>query len=310
MNKIQLYKKAKNIVNAYKIKAEENADEFLENCLNNVKFKTNYQNIKNLEFEIAKAEFEGLDTNMQKELLNVLKKERTSILKELKLNEESFSPNYNCKNCCDTGNLNGKTCNCVKKIMADIINDQIGVLVDKTHTFKNSKAENKLTEKNNKIYEKASLWCEKYPTSKYKNLILCGKTGVGKTYLTECMINALSKKFIPTLFVTSFGLNNTCLKYHTTFDNTKSSILEPLLSCDVLVIDDLGTEPILKNVTAEYLYLIINERAIHNLTTIVTTNLTPNDINNRYGERIFSRLFNKSNSLAFNFDGCDLRIKK
>ena len=310
MNKIQLYKKAKNIVDSYKIKAEEKADNLLEKCFESVKFKTNYQNIKNLEFEIAKAEFDGLDTKMQKELLKVLNKERTTILKELKLTEEDFKPKYNCEKCCDTGETNGKTCSCVKKVMADLINKQIGVLVDETHTFKNSKKENLLTEKNNKIYEKANLWCEKYPTSKYKNLVLCGKTGVGKTYLTECIINALSKKFVPTLFVTSFGLNNTSLKYHTTFDNTKSSVLEPLLSCDVLVIDDLGTEPILKNVTAEYLYLIINERAIHNLTTIVTTNLSPNDINNRYGERIFSRLFNKANSLAFNFDGCDLRIKK
>lgn len=310
MNKIQLYKKAKNIVNTYKIKAEEKAEEVLDNALTNVKFKTNYQNIKNLEFEIAKLEFDKLDTKMQKELLSVLKKERVTILKDLKLKEEDFLPKYNCKACEDTGIHKNQTCNCVKAVMAKLINNQIGVLVDTTHTFAKSKNENKLTEKNTKIYEKASLWCEKYPTSKYKNLVLCGKTGVGKTFLTECIINALSKKFVPTLFVTAFGLNNTSLKYHTTFDNTKSSILEPLLTCDVLVIDDLGTEPILKNVTAEYLYLIINERAIHNLTTIVTTNLTPNDINNRYGERIFSRLFNKSNSLAFNFDGCDLRIKK
>lgn len=310
MNKIQLYKKAKNIVNSFKVKAEENADAVLEDCFNSVRFKTNYQNIKNLEFEIAKAEFDGNSTTTQKELLKVLKKERATILKELNLSEEDFAPKYNCKKCDDTGVYENQTCVCVKKVMADLINKQIGVLVDKTHNFKNSEKENKLTDKNKKIYEKINLWCEKYPDTKYKNLILCGKTGVGKTYLTECIINSLSQKFIPTLFVTSFGLNNTCLKYHTTFDNTKAGILEPLLSCDVLVIDDLGTEPILKNVTAEYLYLIINERAIHNLTTIVTTNLSPNDINNRYGERIFSRLFNKANSLALSFDGSDLRIKK
>lgn len=310
MNKIQLYKKAKQIVNSYKTIAENKVEEVLENCLKSVKFKTNYQNIQNLTFEIAKAKFQGADTKMQEELLLVLNKERQNLLKELNLTENDFLPKYNCTKCNDLGEINGKTCSCVKKVMANLINEQIGVAVDKTHTFENSKKENLLTEKNNKIYEKASLWCEKYPTSKYKNLVLCGKTGVGKTYLTECIINALSKKFVPTLFVTSFGLNNTCLKYHTTFDNTKSSVLEPLLNCDVLVVDDLGTEPILKNVTAEYLYLIINERAIHNLTTIVTTNLSPNDINNRYGERIFSRLFNKSNSLVFFFDGNDLRIKK
>lgn len=310
MNKIQLYKKAKQTVDSFRLNAENQVEAVLENCLANVKFKTNYQNIKNLEFEIAKAEFEKQDVSMQKELLSVLLKERKSILDELNLTEENFVPNYHCKNCNDTGSFKGKTCSCIKKIMANLINEQIGVCVNTSHTFAKSKTENKLTEKNSKIYEKANLWCEKFPDSKYKNLVLCGKTGVGKTYLTECIVNALSKKYVPTLFVTAFGLNNTFLKYHTCFDNTKTSILEPLLNCNVLVIDDLGTEPVLKNVTIEYLYLLINERLTHNLTTIVTTNLSPIEINNRYGERIFSRLFNKTNSLPFNFDGDDLRIKK
>ena len=125
MNKIQLYKKAKNIVNTYKIKAEEKAEEVLDNALTNVKFKTNYQNIKNLEFEIAKLEFNKLDTKMQKELLSVLKKERATILKDLKLKEEDFLPKYNCKTCEDTGIHKNQTCNCVKAVMAKLINNQM-----------------------------------------------------------------------------------------------------------------------------------------------------------------------------------------
>ena len=110
--------------------------------------------------------------------------------------------------------------------------------------------------------------------------------------------------------MTAFGLNNTSLKYHTTFDNTKSSILEPLLTCDVLVIDDLGTEPINKNVTLEYLYLVINERQLAGKPTIITTNLTPDGVINRYGERIFSRINNKLISLNIKLDGQDMRLKK
>ena len=99
------------------------------------------------------------------------------------------------------------------------------------------------------------------------------------------------------------------LNYHTTFDSQKNSILEPFLTCSCLIIDDLGTEPILKNVTKEYLYLIINERMVNDKSTIISTNLTPDQIIDRYGERIFSRLFNKTNCLKLEFTSSDLRLK-
>ena len=73
------------------------------------------------------------------------------------------------------------------------------------------------------------------------------------------------------------------------------------------MIDDLGTEPVLKNVTLEYLYLILNERLTSNKATVITTNLDLNGIINRYGERIYSRITNKSNTFVCRFTGADLR---
>jgi DNA replication protein DnaC len=60
----------------------------------------------------------------------------------------------------------------------------------------------------------------------------------------------------------------------------------------------------------EYLYLILNERMLNNLSTIITTNLEPGEILTNYGERIFSRLVNKKTSICINLDGEDLRLKK
>ena len=74
------------------------------------------------------------------------------------------------------------------------------------------------------------------------------------------------------LYIPSFNLNNELLSYHTTFDNTKN--LDRFLNPDVLVIDDLGTENMFKNITQEYLLYLLNERQRLNKTTIFTTNLT------------------------------------
>jgi DNA replication protein DnaC len=107
--------------------------------------------------------------------------------------------------------------------------------------------------------------------------------------------------------VTAFGFNNCVLKYHTTFDEQKLTHMEPLLDADLLVIDDLGTESILKNVTHEYLYVVLNERMNSKKLTVVTSNLSREGIRERYGERIYSRLFDKNLGYADILGGTDLR---
>ena len=107
--------------------------------------------------------------------------------------------------------------------------------------------------------------------------------------------------------LTAFAANNRFLKYHTTFNEDKSGWLDPMLDCSFLIIDDLGTESILKNVTLEYFYQIINERNTSGKLTLITTNLGHDDILARYGERIYSRLFDKSLSFAYSIKGKDIR---
>ena len=161
-----------------------------------------------------------------------------------------------------------------------------------------------------KMFEKISHWCETFGTSKYKNLLLTGTTGVGKTYLVESICNKLLSKNISVMFLTAFALNNLFLKFHTTFDSSKSSILEQVLGCDVLIIDDLGSEPKYKNVTEEYMYLVTNERLSKNQSTIITTNLGLEGVLSRYGERTFSRLCNKQNSIILKIENSDIRLKR
>ena len=100
------------------------------------------------------------------------------------------------------------------------------------------------------------------------------------------------------------------MKYHCAKLEEKDEILNNYINCDILCIDDLGTENILKNVTCEYLFLIINERLIRNKATIITTNLNLTQIIDVYDERIYSRLKDKQSSIVVNLTGDDIRTMK
>ena len=80
------------------------------------------------------------------------------------------------------------------------------------------------------------------------------------------------------------------------------------MSAELLVIDDLGTEPRYNNVTCEYLLMVIEERTSKGLSTMITTNLSPDRILRTYNERIYSRLFDKRRSVTLLFEGEDLRL--
>ncbi len=309
MTRQQLLKQAKSIIAARKAKAEGIAEANYTKALENVAFKTNESNIANLTMTIARLEMENKNTDTENALLATLSKERIRLLKNIGLTSSDIVPNYSCKKCNDTGIVNGKFCKCLESEINNILMSGISGAVDKSHTFESCSSKF-LTDNNlEKTYKIMQEWVKKYPQSKYKNIVLLGNPGTGKTYLTDCIANGLIAKHEVVNFVTAFNLNNSMLNYHTTFDDGKGSIIEPFLNCPVLIIDDLGTEPILKNITKEYLYLIVNERIINNKCTIISSNLTPNEIIDRYGERIYSRLFNKLNCLTVNFTGKDLRLK-
>ena len=75
----------------------------------------------------------------------------------------------------------------------------------------------------------------------------------------------------------------------------------------MLLIDDLGTEPMMRNITVEYLFTLLNERAAAKRHTVVATNLTPTQLRERYGERVASRLLDKTCTAPVLFTGKDLR---
>ena len=99
---------------------------------------------------------------------------------------------------------------------------------------------------------------------------LLGVTGSGKTFMLECVATEMLKHNQVVCFKTAFELNELARLYHI----GKSYDFADCLNADILLIDDLGTEPIFKNVTAEYFLNLINERKIKQKLTIITTNLS------------------------------------
>ena len=90
--------------------------------------------------------------------------------------------------------------------------------------------------------------------------------------------------------MSAYEFNALMLKIHTSPIAERNALIHDVITADLLLIDDLGTEPMLKNVTVEYLLLVIEERQTKGRATLVTTNLDTDGILLRYGERIYSRL--------------------
>ena len=246
--------------------------------------------------------------------LNEIQNLKNAFLAKIGLKSDDLSPKYDCFMCKDTGLLFGKFCKCYEKRRNQELIKQYGFDDKNLYSFDDINKELFLNETHLsqyfKLKDKLEKWCDIYPEIKKRSIVLAGKTGVGKTFLIKCMAKKLIEKNFSVCFLSAFEMNNMLLKYHTTFDNTKNENLIPLLESEFLFIDDLGSEPIINNVTVNYLYTVLSEREANKKPTIITTNLSANDMLSRYKERIFSRLQNKQLGFYWEVLGNDLRLTK
>ncbi len=243
--------------------------------------------------------------------INSAKAEYENLLKKYGYSDD-VKVSYKCEKCHDTGIVGDKYCGCIKRdyikalaIECDILNRARFAFEDSNPSIASGEQKVALE----KLYAAMEKYVDKYPDVKYPIILLSGGTGTGKS----CLASAMARKSVlkygrSALVLSAYELNQVFLKCHTSIVAERESILHDVMTVDMLVIDDLGTEPMLKNVTVEYLQVLIEERSRSKLSTVVTTNLEMIDIKNRYGERIFSRLSDKTYSLAKRIPGKDLRI--
>lgn len=261
---------------------------------------------------------------------NKLQKQKEIILKELNLPENFFSPNYECKLCNDTGyiideNRKSVLCNCIKQKLFNIKynSSNIGDL-DKENfsTFDISLYSTEINKEKFKasisprvnienIKKIAEQFINNFDSPEEKNLLFIGNTGLGKTFLSNCIAAELLKKEKTVLYQSSSSMLDSILDYKFGKEDSSDNIYNNILNVDLLIIDDLGTENINALKFAE-LFNIINSRLLnqnHKITkTIISTNLSIDNLFKNYDERIVSRLVGYYNICRF--FGNDIRFIK
>lgn len=260
---------------------------------------------------------------------NSLIKEKNAFLKNLSKENDYLNPHFECKLCKDTGYFQKENstvmCSCLKQRIFDVAynksnmgnldrenfsNFNIKIFSDKSDPEK-YKTDLSPRESMKRIKEDAISFINNFDNPDEKNLIFSGTTGVGKTFLTNCIANEILKSGKTVLYQTAPVMFDEINSSKFEKDSTKFDLYKNILDVDLLIIDDLGTEKITDTKITE-LFTIINTRLLnqnHKITkTIISTNLTLNEIEKDYQQRILSRLVGSYK--FYRLFGEDLRLKK
>ena len=260
---------------------------------------------------------------------NSLIKEKNDFIKNLSKENNYLNPHFECKLCKDTGYVqkdgNLVMCSCLKQRIFDIAYNKSNMGNLERENFSNfnirifsDKADKALyksdlspRENMQIIREKAKNFIENFDDPEEKNLIFTGNTGVGKTFLTNCIANEMLKLGKTVLYQTAPVMFDEINDAKFGRENARFDLYENILNVDLLIIDDLGTEKITDSKITE-LFTIINTRLLnqnHKITkTIISTNLNVDELFKTYTTRIGSRL--AGNYRCLRFFGDDLRFKK
>lgn len=270
------------------------------------------------------------DLSLLSDKMNSLKKEKEDILIKNHIDIDYLKPHYECPICKDTGyiqkeNYQTEMCSCLRQKLLDISFNKSNMSnLDKENfsTFNELLFSNEANPKKYrfsisprenilKIKEKSLEFVQNFDHPDYKNLLFSGNTGLGKTFLSNCIANEVLKLGKTVLYQTAPVLLENIIDYKL---NKQKSNLEDInksvLETDLLIIDDLGTES-LNSMKLSELFTIINTRILnlnHKITkTIISTNLNINEIFSKYEERIGSRIAGYYD--IYCFFGDDIRFK-
>ena len=234
------------------------------------------------------------------------------LLRESGLTADDLNPKFNCKLCSDTGYRDGYMCSCFTNLLKSTaikeLNRTTPLQLSGFDTF-STEYYSALPQSQQKLMESNFLFCKKYAESfsvESPNLIFQGGTGLGKTHLSLAIARVALEKGFGVIYgsVQSFASSIERERFSNDDDSDTSALLS---DADLLILDDLGTE-FPSPYVASVIYNIVDVRIMRSLPTIINTNLTVEEIQSRYGERLVSRIYGCFNKLTF--VGKDIRILK
>lgn len=254
-----------------------------------------------------------------KKELSSLKEQKTKLLHSLQLPADYFSPIYSCPDCKDSGYRNGQKCHCLKQEIINTVYSQSNIknILNRENfsyfsfDYYSNNDLNPVTglsslQTAQRAVEECKLFIKDFE-HKPKNLFFYGDTGVGKTFLSNCVAKELLEQGKSVIYFTAFQLFDILSKCVFERDADAIAAHQNIFDCDLLIIDDLGTE-FVNSFTTSQLFLCVNERILRQKSTIISTNLSMGQMADTYSERTLSRI--SSNYTIIKLFGEDIRIKK
>lgn len=279
--------------------------------------------IASLSIEAARRSIEG-DRSLLDELpsnLKILTEDKRIALVGAGFPADYLEDIFDCPKCRDTGYINGQPCTCLKQTVVSTLYTQSNLHdILSRENFDTFSFEyyddNFVDEATGKTalenIEDVVDYCHYFINNfkkEHPSLLFYGKAGVGKTFLVNCIAKELIENAFSVIYLSAIQLFD--MLANESFHNERSSAyksvsLSEILSCDLLIIDDLGTETS-TSFTSSALFNCLNERLIRHKSTIISTNLNPEDIQSVYTDRIFSRA--AGNYKFIKIYGDDIRVK-
>ncbi len=242
-----------------------------------------------------------------------LVKARREIIKSLGYPEDYTDVHYSCPDCSDTGFIRGeRMCHCFREalIKETIISSGIGNLIEK-QSFDNFnldwyKSDGDTYERMQYNLAAAKNYVKNFKKKK-DNLLLIGSTGTGKTHISTAIAREIISQGYDVIYDSTQNVVNDFEddKFRSGYGQTVPKS-EKYLECDLLILDDLGTE-FSSQFTISCLYNLLNTRQNRGLATIISTNLSAEQLAKKYEDRIYSRIVGSDSRILF-FGGRDHRV--
>lgn len=252
--------------------------------------------------------------------LQALKDEKADLLKSNGYRSDYLTQTHHCSDCKDTGYIGNEKCHCLKQaiINAAYAQSNLGVVLERENfdTFSlNYYSRNKGEHQEKSPYEIAERnynYCKHFVAhfdTDTENLILHGQAGLGKTFLCNAIAKNLLDSGKTVVYQTAFSLFRLLENYRFRQEESETTLedIDTLYQCDLLIIDDLGTE-LTNAFTTSELFNLLNTRMIHQKSVVISTNLAPSRWVDQYSDRIVSRLL--GNYIPLGFIGEDIRLKR
>ncbi len=245
-------------------------------------------------------------------LISELSFKKARLLKEAGLPEDYLKPVHTCPDCRDTGYIDGQKCHCFKQAMISLLYEQSNIREMLQHDNFQSLSYEYYEGEDLSRFKKAVITCQNFIknfNSDYHNLFFYGTVGTGKTFLSNCAAKELIESGHSVIYFSAAGLFDLLSRY--SFDyKSKEDEREryaDLYQCDLLIVDDLGTE-LTNQFVASRLFSLLNQRHMGKKATVISTNLSLEELRDRYSDRIFSRI--TSHYELCKLTGPDIRMYK